>query len=131
MEEIEKLRWAKQRIEEATAGKQRLTIGFGGCLSMKVDDSCLAALYLAMVRNQQSGMFHCDVKGYVRTFSGYRCGACMDQMTAELEKMASLVKELEQLEICIGEDALLTFCRELRGQEAVEKGQKRRKHETC
>lgn len=115
MTEIEKLWWAKRRIEEVTDGKQRLTIGFGGCLLMKVEDSCLAALYLAMVKNRQSGMFHCDVKGYVRTFSGYRSGACMDQLTAELEAMASLVKELEQLEICIEEEEFLIFCRELDG----------------
>lgn len=117
MNEIEKLWQAKRRIEEATAGKQRLTIGFGGGLTVQVDQGCLAAIYLAMIKNRQNGMFHCDVKGYVRTFSGYRNGACMDQLTAELEAMASLVKELEQLKICIGEEELLTFCRELRIQE--------------
>ena len=117
MKEIEKLWRAKRRIEEATNGKQRMTMGFGGCLSIQVEHTCLAALYLAMVKNRQSGMFHCDVKGYVRTFSGYRNGAGMDQLAAELEKMASLVKELEQLEICIGEEELLNFCRELRSQE--------------
>ena len=125
MNEIEKLWQAKQRIEEATAGKQRLTIGFGGCLTVQVDQGCLAAIYLAMIKKRQSGMFHCDVKGYVRTFSGYRNGACMDQLTAELEAMASLVKELEQLEICIGEEELLTFCRELSSQEREKENQKK------
>ena len=125
MNEIEKLWQAKQRIEEATAGKQRLTIGFGGYLTVQVDQGCLAAIYLAMIKNRQSGMYHCDVKGYVRTFSGYRNGACMDQLTAELEAMASLVKELEQLEICIGEEELLTFCQELRSQEREKENQKK------
>lgn len=125
MNEIKKLWQAKRRIEEATAGKQRLTIGFGGCLTVQVDQGCLVAIYLAMIKNRQSGMFHCDVKGYMRTFSGYRNGACMDQLTAELEAMASLVKGLEQLEICIGEEELLTFCRELRSQELEKENQKK------
>ena len=70
-------------------------------------------------------MYHCDVKGYMRTFSGYRNGACMDQLTAELEAMASLVKELEQLEICIREEELLTFCQELRSQELEKENKKK------
>jgi len=49
----------------------------------------------------------------------------MDQLTAELEAMASLVKELEQLEICIGEEELLTFCRELSSQEREKENQKK------
>ena len=85
MNEIEKLWQAKRRIEEATAGKQRLTIGFGGCLTVQVDHGCLAAIYLAMIKNRPSGMFHCVVKGYVRTFRGYRNGALMHHLTAELE----------------------------------------------
>lgn len=125
MNEIEKLWQAKRRIEGATAGKQRLTIGSGGCLTVQVDQECLAAIYLAMIKKRQSGMYHCDVKGYVRTFSGYRNGACMDQLTAELEAMASLVKELEQLKICIGEEELLIFCRELRSQELDKENQKK------
>ncbi|WP_270809962.1 hypothetical protein [Hungatella effluvii] len=117
MKEIEKLWWAKRRIEEATDGRQRLIMGFGGNITVQVDKGCLVALYFAMVKNRQSGMFHCDVKGYVRTFSGYRNGVCLDRLTAELEAMASLVKELEHLEICIEEEELLTFCHELISQE--------------
>ena len=71
MEGIEKLWWAKHRLEEQTEGKQRLIIGAGGHLFVKVDDSCLAACYFAMVRNQKTGQYHADVKGYLRTFSGY------------------------------------------------------------
>ena len=43
MEGIEKLEWAKCRLEEQTEGKQRLITGSGGHLFVKVADSCLAA----------------------------------------------------------------------------------------
>ena len=72
MNEIEKLWQAKRRIEEVTAGKQHLIIGFGGYLTVQVDQGCLAAIYLAMIKNRQSGMYHCDVKGYVRRKRGIR-----------------------------------------------------------
>ena len=71
MEGIEKLWRAKHRLEEQTEGKQRLITGSGGHLFVKVDDSCLAACYFAMVRNQKTWQYHADVKGYLRTFSVY------------------------------------------------------------
>ena len=49
MEGIEKLWWAKRQLEEQTEGKQRLITRTGGHLFVKVDDSCLAACYFAMV----------------------------------------------------------------------------------
>ena len=95
MEGIEKLWWAKHRIEEQTEGKQRLIIGAGGHLFVKVDDSCLAACYFAMVRNQKTGQYHADVKGYLRTFSGYCNGTRLEQLSEEISGLAALVKELE------------------------------------
>ena len=63
MEGIEKLWWAKRQLEEQTEGKQRLITRTGGHLFVKVDDSCLAACYFAMVRNQKTGTVSCGRKG--------------------------------------------------------------------
>lgn len=104
MEGIEKLWWAKRRLEEQTEGKQSLTIGAGGHLFVKVDDSCLAACYFAMVRNQKTGQYHADVKGYLRTFSGYCNGIRLEQLSEEISGLAALVKELENAQLSVSEE---------------------------
>ena len=83
MEEIEKLRWMKQRIEEATDGRQRLSTGIGWPFTVRMQDDCQGALYLAMVKNKRTGNYHADIKGYVRTFSGYCGGAHLKQLGEE------------------------------------------------
>lgn len=113
MEGIERLWWAKRRLEEQTEGKQRLIIGSGGHLFVKVDDSCLAACYFAMVRNQKTGQYHADVKGYLRTFSGYCNGTRLEQLSEEISGLAALVKELEGAQLCVNEEELQQFSREL------------------
>ena len=120
MEEIEKLWWAKRRLEEQTEGKQSLTIGAGGHLFVKVDDSCLAACYFAMVKNQKTGQYHADVKGYLRTFSGYRNGTRLEQLAEEISGLAALVKELEGAQLSVSEEELCRFCYELEIQETAE-----------
>ena len=120
MEEIEKLWWAKRRLEEQTEGKQSLTIGAGGHLFVKVDDSCLAACYFAMVKNQKTGQYHADVKGYLRTFSGYRNGTRLEQLAEEISGLAALVKELEGAQLSVSEEELCRFCYELETQETAE-----------
>ena len=120
MEEIEKLWWAKRRLEEQTEGKQRLIIGAGGHLFVKVDDSCLAACYFAMVKNQKTGQYHADVKGYLRTFSGYRNGTRLEQLAEEISGLAALVKELEAAQLSVSEEELCRFCYELEIQETAE-----------
>ena len=120
MEGIEKLWWAKHRIEEQTEGKQRLIIGAGGHLFVKVDDSCLAACYFAMVKNQKTGQYHADVKGYLRTFSGYRNGTRLEQLAEEISGLAALVKELEGAQLSVSEEELCRFCYELEIQETAE-----------
>lgn len=120
MEGIERLWWAKRRLEEQTEEKQRLIIGAGGHLFVKVDDSCLAACYYAMVRNQKTGQYHADVKGYLRTFSGYCSGTRLEQLSKEISGMAALVKELEGAQISVSEEELCQFCYELETQEIVE-----------
>ena len=117
MEGTEKLWWAKQRLEEQTEGKQRLIIGAGGHLFVKVDDSCLAACYFAMVRNQKTGQYHADVKGYLRTFSGYRNGTRLEQLAEEISGLAALVKELEGAQLSVSEEELQEFIRELEQQD--------------
>lgn len=120
MEGTEKLWWAKQRLEEQTEGKQRLIIGAGGHLFVKVDDSCLAACYFAMVKNQKTGQYHADVKGYLRTFSGYRNGTRLEQLAEEISGLAALVKELEAAQLSVSEEELCRFCYELEIQETAE-----------
>ena len=120
MEGIEKLWWAKRQLEEQTEGKQRLIIGAGGHLLVKVDDSCLAACYFAMVRNQKTGQYHADVKGYLRRFSGYCNGTQMEQMSEEISGLAALVKELEGAQLSVSEEELCRFCYELETQETAE-----------
>lgn len=113
MEGTEKLWWAKQRLEEQTEGKQRLITRTGGHLFVKVDDSCLAACYFAMVRNQKTRRYHADVKGYLRTFSGYCNGTQLEQLSEEISGLAALVKELEAAELSVSEEELQEFNREL------------------
>ena len=120
MEGIEKLWWAKHRLEEQTEGKQRLIIGAGGHLFVKVDDSCLAACYFAMVRNQKTGQYHADVKGYLRTFSGYCNGTRLEQLSEEISGLAALVKELEAAQLSVTEDELSRLSYELEIQETAE-----------
>ena len=125
MEEIERLWWAKRRLEEQTEGKQSLTIGAGGHLFVKVDDSCLAACYFAMVKNQKTGQYHADVKGYLRTFSGYRNGTRLEQLAEEISGLAALVKELEGAQLSVSEEELQEFIRELEQQDKTAEGEER------
>ena len=125
MEGTEKLWWAKQRLEEQTEGKQRLIIGAGGHLFVKVDDSCLAACYFAMVKNQKTGQYHADVKGYLRTFSGYRNGTRLEQLAEEISGLAALVKELEGAQLSVSEEELHEFSRELEQQDKTAEGEER------
>ena len=120
MEGDEKLWWAKRRLEEQTEGKQRLITGTGGYLLVKVDDSCLAACYFAMVRHQKTGRYHADVKGYLRTFSGYCNGIRLEQLSEEISGLAALVKELEGAQLSVSEEELCQFCYELETQETAE-----------
>ena len=125
MEGIEKLWWAKRQLEEQTEGKQRLIIGAGGHLFVKVDDSCLAACYFAMVKNQKTGQYHADVKGYLRTFSGYRNGTRLEQLAEEISGLAALVKELETAQLSVSEEELQEFIRELEQPDKTAEGEER------
>ena len=116
---MEKLRWTKQRIEETTGGKQRLSTGIGLPLMIRMQDDCQAALYLAMVKNRQTGNYHADVKGYLRTFSGYCDGARLRKLEEEIGRLSALVDELEAADISVGEETLLAFCEELERQKAM------------
>lgn len=118
VEEIEKLRWMKQRIEEATDGRQRLSTGSGWPFMVRVQDDCQGALYLAMVKNKRTGNYHADIKGYVRTFSGYCDGAHLKQLEKEIGRLSALVTELEAADIQVTEETLLTFSEDLERQEA-------------
>ena len=125
MEGDEKLWWAKRRLEEQTEGKQRLITGTGGYLLVKVDDSCLAACYFAMVRHQKTGRYHADVKGYLRTFSGYCNGIRLEQLSEEISGLAALVKELENAQLSVSEEELQEFIRELEQPDKTAEGEER------
>lgn len=118
MKEIEKLRWMKERIAKATEGKQWLSTGIGRLLMVRMQDDCQAALYLAMVKNRQTGKYHADVKGFLRTFSGYCDGVRLGQLGEEIGRLSALVAELEAADIAVEEDTLLAFCEELERREA-------------
>lgn len=117
LKEIEKLRWLRERIAEETGGKQWLSTGIGQPLMVKMQDSCQAALYVAMVKNKQTGKYHADVKGFLRSFSGYCDGKRLGQLGEEIGRLSTLVSELEAAEISVEEDTLLAFCEELEQQE--------------
>lgn len=87
---------------------------------MKVDDSCLASCYFAMVRNQKTGQYHADVKGYLRRFSGYCNATRLEQLSEEISGLAALVKELEAAQLSVSEEELCRFCYELETQETAE-----------
>ena len=87
---------------------------------MKVDDSCLAACYFAMVRNQKTGQYHADVKGYLRTFSGYCNGTRLEQRSEEICGLSALVRELEAEQLNVSEEELCQFCYELETQKTAE-----------
>lgn len=123
LKEIEKLRWMKERIAEETGGKQWLSTGSGLPLMVKMQDSCQAALYVAMVKNKQTGKYHADVKGFLRSFSGYCDGNRLGQLGEEIGRLSALVSELEAVEISVEEDTLLAFCEELEQQEAQKRGE--------
>lgn len=125
MEGDEKLWWAKRRLEEQTEGKQRLITGTGGYLLVKVDDSCLAACYFAMVRHQKTGQYHANVKGYLRTFSGYCNGTRLEQLSEEISGLAALVKELENAQLSVSEEELQEFIRELEQPDKTAEGEER------
>ena len=115
---MEKLRWMKRRIGEATEGKQRLSTGMGFPLMVKMEEDCQAALYLAMVKNKQTGMYHVDVKGYLRTFSGYCDKMQLRRLCEEISRLSLLVGELEEADISVEEHTLLAFSKELECLEA-------------
>ena len=123
LKEIEKLRWMKERIAEETGGKQWLSTGIGLPLMVKMQDSCQAALYVAMVKNKQTGKYHADVKGFLRSFSGYCDGNRLGQRGEEIGRLSALVSELEAAALSVGEDTLLAFCKELEQQEVQIRGE--------
>ena len=123
MKEIAKLRWMKERIAEETGGKQWLSTGIGLPLMVKMQDSCQAALYVAMVKNKQTGKYHADVKGFLRSFSGYCDGNRLGQLGEEIGRLSALVSELEAAALSVGEDTLLAFCKELEQQEVQIRGE--------
>ena len=48
-----------------------------------------------------TGMYDSRVKGYIRTCGGYRPGARMKDLTEECAQIASLVLDLEKMEISV------------------------------
>jgi hypothetical protein len=91
---------------------------------VKMQDSCQAALYVAMVKNKQTGKYHADVKGFLRSFSGYCDGNRLGQLGEEIGRLSALVSELEAAEISVEEDTLLAFCKELEQQEEPMRGER-------
>lgn len=73
----------------------------------------MAACYFTMVRHQKTGQYHADVKGYLRAFSGYCNGTRLEQLSEEISGLAALVKELEAAQLCVNEEELQQFSREL------------------
>lgn len=117
MEGLEKLRWARYLIAEKTEGRQTLVAGWDGMPSVQIRKDCMAGLYFSLLKNQETGLYDCRVKGYIRTCGGYQTSTRMTELAEECARIADLVAELEQAGIHVEEAQMKVFCEELKRQE--------------
>ena len=98
MTNLEKLYRARELIESRTGGRQQLALGWDG---------------MPAIKNMLTGMYDSRVKGYIRTCGGYRPGARMKDLTEECAQIASLVLDLEKMEISVTKEEAEAFCQNL------------------
>ena len=101
MTNLEKLYRARELIESRTGGRQQLALGWDGMPAVRIEDPCMVGVYFALIKNMLTGMYDSRVKGYIRTCGGYRPGARMKDLTEECAQIASLVLDLEKMEISV------------------------------
>ena len=73
----------------------------------------MVGVYFALIKNMLTGMYDSRVKGYIRTCGGYRPGARMKDLTEECAQIASLVLDLEKMEISVTKEEAEAFCQNL------------------
>lgn len=120
MTNLEKLYRARELIESRTGGRQQLALGWDGMPAVRIENSCMVGVYFALLKNVQTGMYDVRVKGYIRTCGGYRPGARMKDLTEECARIASLVLNLEEMEISVTKEEAETFCQSLMEAESRE-----------
>ena len=113
MTNLEKLYRARELIESRTGGRQQLALGWDGMPAVRIEDSCMVGVYFALIKNMLTGMYDSRVKGYIRTCGGYRPGARMKDLTEECAQIASLVLDLEKMEISVTKEEAEAFCQNL------------------
>ena len=106
MTNLEKLYRARELIESRTGGRQQLALGWDGMPAVRIEDSCMVGVYFALIKNMLTGMYDSRVKGYIRTCGGYRPGE-------ECAQIASLVLDLEKMEISVTKEEAEAFCQNL------------------
>lgn len=111
---LEKLRWARKKIQEKTNGKQVLTLGWDEMPKVKTAEECMVGLYAALLKNHKTGLYDFRAKGYIRTCGGYSPSAKMQDLINECMEVAELVKLLEDADIHVTEEEAEQFCEELK-----------------
>ena len=81
--------------------------------AVRIEDPCMVGVYFALIKNMLTGMYDSRVKGYIRTCGGYRPGARMKDLTEECAQIASLVLDLEKMEISVTKEEAEAFCQNL------------------
>ena len=136
MTNLEKLYRARELIESRTGGRQQLALGWDGMPAVRIEDPCMVGVYFALIKNMLTGMYDSRVKGYIRTCGGYRPGARMKDLTEECAQIASLVLDLEKMEISVTKEEAEAFCQNLAeienregssGEEVMKKQNKRKR----
>lgn len=111
---LEKLRWARKKIQEKTNRKQVLTLGWDEMPKVKTAEECMVGLYAALLKNHKTGLYDFRAKGYIRTCGGYSPSARMQDLINECMEVAELVKLLEDADIHVTEEEAERFCKELK-----------------
>lgn len=121
---VEVLRWAKKLIEDRTGGRQWLAAGWDGMPAIRMEDTCMVGLHFSLLKNKQTGIYDCQVKGYIRTCGGYNKSARMKELVRECEQVADIVLTLEEADIHASEEEVQVFCEELKGLGEAEQERK-------
>lgn len=118
MTQIEKMRWAKNLLEEDSGGTFELVAGnVHGDLFLRCADNAHVGLYLSVLPNMETGRYDLKFHGYTRINSGYYDASGMQRLIKEYQMVAYLIKEMETSNISLLPDELAAFAAELSSPE--------------
>lgn len=118
MTQIEKMRWAKNLLEEDSGGTFELVAGnVHGDLFLRCADNAHVGLYLSVLPNMETGRYDLKFHGYTRINSGYYDASGMQRLIKEYQMVAYLIKEMETANISLLPDELAAFAAELSSPE--------------